>query len=217
MKLQIRYKLYIEGPRANRTSSQIPHGINPQPNRRAPRGRAGRPSHRVENRAWCTDRTQMAKINNKNRKADLAMALASGGTVTAWAAANPAVKKRTAYSWSRSREVLDQVEAIRRAALEQAIGRLSTNATDSAEEIARLAKEAASESVRLQAARAVLAELMTVSNYAALERRLAEIERRLQDRSPFPAPGSEQDPTSRSVLATGDWPPGEEGESCPTC
>jgi hypothetical protein len=144
----------------------------------------------------------MAKINNKIRKEQLALALASGGTVTAWAAAN-GVKERTVYTWSRSPEVVDQVEAIRRAVLEGAIGRLSQNATAATDEIARLAKEAVSESVRLQAARAVLAELMTVSNYAALERRMAEIERRLQDRSQFPDAASPQDQTSPSRPATG--------------
>ena len=59
--------------------------------------------------------------------------------------------------------------AIRRAALEQAVNRLSKNATMASDEIVRLVTEAGSESVRLQAARAVLAELMALCNHAVLE------------------------------------------------
>jgi hypothetical protein len=120
----------------------------------------------------------MSRINNGNRKANLALAMAGGATVVDWAAKN-GVAERTAYTWARSREVIDQVEALRRDLLDRAVNRLSGQATDAAEEIARLAREATSESVRLQAARAVLSELMAVSGFAALERRMAEIERRL--------------------------------------
>jgi hypothetical protein len=163
--------------------------------------------HRVENRERCTDRTRMPRINNQIRKSELARALATGGTVAAWSQAND-VAERTAYTWSRSPEVLDKVEAIRRAALEQAIGRLSGQATDAAQEITRLAREAVSEAVRLQAARAVLAELMTVSNYTALERRMAEIERRIAE-----GPGTRDEPVTSpdrpatsSALATDPAP-----------
>ncbi len=121
----------------------------------------------------------MSRIHNANRKANLALAVAGGTTVVEWAAAN-GVAERTAYTWARSREVIDQVEALRRDCMDQAVNRLSRRATDAAEEIARLAREAASESVRLQAARAVLGELMAVSGFATLERRMAEIERRLR-------------------------------------
>ena len=120
----------------------------------------------------------MSKRNNQDQKADLALALATGSTVKAWAESRN-VADRTARTWSRSPEVLQQVEDIRRQAIECAIGRLSDNATAAANKIARLVQEAAAESVQLQAARAVLADLMSVSNYAALERRLAEIERRV--------------------------------------
>jgi hypothetical protein len=121
------------------------------------------------------------KRNNQNQKSNLALAMAGGSTVSAWAEAN-AVPERTAYTWSRSPEVLDQVQAIRRLAVDRAVGRLSENAIAAADAIARLAREAQSESVQLQAARAVLADLMTVSNYAALEQRLAEVERRIRAR-----------------------------------
>ncbi len=124
----------------------------------------------------------MSRINNQNRKANLALAMAEGTAVARWAETN-GIPERTAYRWARSPEVAEQVEAIRRESLDRAVNRLSRQASDAAEEIARLAREAGSESVRLQAARAVLSELMAVSGFAALEWRMAKIERRLHEGS----------------------------------
>jgi hypothetical protein len=120
----------------------------------------------------------MNQRNNRDRKAALALALAAGGTVKAWALAHD-VPARTAYTWARSTEVRERVLRIRRRAIDRAIGRLSRQASVAAGRIVRLARGAESESVQLQAARAVLADLMAVSNYAALEGRLAEVERRI--------------------------------------
>jgi hypothetical protein len=125
----------------------------------------------------------MSKRNNREQKASLALAMAGGQTVAAWARDNQ-VADRTARTWSHSPEVVRLVGRIRRKAIDRAIGRLSRHATAAADQIARLAKGAASEAVRLHAARAVLADLMTVSNYAALEDRLAEVERRLAHAQP---------------------------------
>jgi hypothetical protein len=120
--------------------------------------------------------------NNRDQKADLALALATGRTVKAWAKQHDDVAERTAYNWARSPEVRSMVRRIRRRAIDRAIGRLSRHAAAAADRIAHLANAAQSESVQLQAARAVLADLMTVSNYAALEERLTDVERRLADR-----------------------------------
>lgn len=144
----------------------------------------------------------MSTIHNQNRKAGLAIAMATGGTVAAWARDNQ-VPKRTAYTWSRSPEVLELVRRIRRRAIDRAIGRLSKNATAAADEIAKLAKSATSEAVRLHAARSVLADLITVSDYAALESRLSEVESQLRD-------GSQQEPS-----APVSSHPGQEDSSCP--
>ena len=120
----------------------------------------------------------MARINNQVRKEILAKALAGGETVKDWAEKSN-VKTRTAYAWAASAEVVDQVNAVRRGALEQAMARLSQNATAASDAIVGLVKEANSESVRLQAARAVLAELAAACGQAALQSRLDEIERRM--------------------------------------
>jgi hypothetical protein len=125
----------------------------------------------------------MSKRNNQSQKAALALAMAAGSTVKAWADAH-GVPDRTARTWSNSPEVLDQVQAIRREVLHCAIGRLSDHATAAVDAIVRLVQQAASEAVRLQAARAVLADLMAVSHYAALDGRLAEVERRIAHARP---------------------------------
>ncbi len=114
--------------------------------------------------------------NNRDQKAALALALAGGSTVKAWANAHE-VPDRTAYTWARSTEVRKKVRRIQRRALDRAVGRLSRNAAAAADRIAALARGAESESVQLQAARAVLADLMQVANYADLDDRIAALER----------------------------------------
>ena len=118
--------------------------------------------------------------NNRDQKAALALALATGRTVKAWATAHD-VPGRTAYSWARSPEVKKRVRRIRRRALDRAVGRLSRHAAAAADRIAKLADAAQSEAVQLQAARAVLADLMHVANYADLDDRIAALERARQE------------------------------------
>jgi hypothetical protein len=122
----------------------------------------------------------MPKTINPNRKHKFARDVATGAEIAEWSRKNR-VSKRTAFRWYHSPEVRDEIERVRREVLDGAIGRLSRHATSAAAQITLLAGEAQSEAVRLQASRAVLAEILTVSNYAVLERRMAEIERRLQD------------------------------------
>jgi hypothetical protein len=92
--------------------------------------------------------------------------------------------RRAAPVEARSSGTRDPVETGRRAALGHTIDRFSENATAAATAIVRLAHGAESEAVRLRAARAVLADFMTVENYAFLCGRMAEIERRPDARCP---------------------------------
>jgi hypothetical protein len=117
--------------------------------------------------------------HNQDQQQGLARAIAGGSTVAAWAKTHD-IPKRTAYTWARSAAVRATVERIRRRSLDRAIGRLSRDATAAASTIAKLAQSAESETVKLTAARGLLADLMTVSDYATLERRLAEVEERLE-------------------------------------
>ena len=111
----------------------------------------------------------------KNRKTQLASAIARGGSITAWARQNE-VPLRTAFRWSSDPKVRRAVEAWRRRALDRAIGRMASRAAKAADGIARLGEGAESESVQLRAWRAILADQMAVSKFSDLEDRMAEIE-----------------------------------------
>ena len=93
------------------------------------------------------------------------------------------VARSTAFRWAQDPKVRREVEARRRRALNRAIGRLSSVAMKAANGIAKLAKEAESESVQLRAWRAILADQMAVSKFSDLEYRMAEIEEQLDERT----------------------------------
>jgi hypothetical protein len=161
----------------------------------------------------------MAKFRNKVQKDQLALHLASGGGVADWARAH-AIPERTVYSWSRSPEVRDRTEAIRRAVLAEAVQQLGAHAAAAAGQIVKLAENAQSETVRLQAARAVLAEFMSVSNYTSMAAQLADIERRLREKSgssPAPVPGIGLEPAGPYQPAADQGPLAAEDHSCSPC
>ena len=62
------------------------------------------------------------------------------------------------------------------APLNQAIGRMVRQATKAVDGIQQLAVEADSESVRLSAWRAILADQMAMAKFSTLEQRLLEVE-----------------------------------------
>ncbi len=161
----------------------------------------------------------MAKIHNEVQKDQLALHLASGGVVADWARAN-GIPDRTVYTWSRSPEVRDRTESIRRAVLAGAVKQLGAHAAAAAGQIVKLAENARSETVRLQAARAVLAEFMSVSNYTSMAGQLADIERRLRERSASPSapvPGTGLEPAEPYQPAADEGPLAAEADSCSPC
>ena len=90
--------------------------------------------------------------------------------------------ERTAFFWAKDPKVRREVDACRRRALNQAIGRLTGMAMNAVDGIAHLAQGAESESVQLRAWRGVLADLMSVSKFSVLEYRMTEIEEVLDKR-----------------------------------
>ena len=118
----------------------------------------------------------------KGQKTDLALAIAQGIAVAAWARAND-VPKRTAYTWAKQPKVRAAVESIRRRAVDQAVGRMAKRVTWASDAIADLAKGAVSESVRLSALRAILADMMSVTRFSGFERRMTNIEEQLRERT----------------------------------
>jgi hypothetical protein len=123
----------------------------------------------------------------RSQRTQLALAIANGTSVAAWACGNE-VPKRTAYRWSREPKVRTAVESYRLRAVDRAIGRMARRATWATEGIAKLAKSAESESVRLAALRAILSDMMAVSQFARLEKYLTE---------------SEEQPHARNNASTG--------------
>src|SRR5271167_3851770 len=75
-----------------------------------------------------------------------------------------------------------RAESSRRRALDRAIGRMAKRATWVVNGITDLADNAKSESVRLSALRAMLRDMMAVSQFSGLEVRMAEVEEQLRER-----------------------------------
>jgi hypothetical protein len=116
------------------------------------------------------------------KKTQLALAIAQGASVSAWARANE-VPLRTAYRWAAEPKVRATVESCRRRALDRAIGRLAMRATWAADRIAKLGADSKSDSVKLAALRAVLSDMMKVTEFHGLELRITDIEVQLRDRT----------------------------------
>ena len=114
-------------------------------------------------------------------------AIDSPSAIAAWAQQS-GVPKRTAFHWARDPKVRREVEACRRRALNQAIGRLTDMAMNAVDGIVTLAKEADSESVQLRAWRAILADQIAVSKLSDLEYRMAEIEKQLEKKTGYTRP-----------------------------
>jgi hypothetical protein len=89
----------------------------------------------------------MTGESTNSQKMLLAVAIAEGTPVAEWAS-RTGVPERTAYHWAAQPEVRAEVEAIRRRALDEAIGRMAKRATWAVDGIIKLGENAASESVR---------------------------------------------------------------------
>src|SRR5262249_54418594 len=120
----------------------------------------------------------MSGPRDSQLKTELALAVASGQSVAAWARARE-VPERTAYSWAATSAFKATVERYRIRFVDRAIGRLARRATQAVEEIVTLSQTAKSEAVKLAAARAVLSELAGVTSHAAMQHQLAELRERI--------------------------------------
>jgi hypothetical protein len=120
--------------------------------------------------------------NSQSRKKLLALAIARGTSIAAWAHKNN-VPKQTANRWASEPRVRATAESCRRRALDRAIGRMTRHVAWAADQIAELATDADSQSVQLAALRAIFSNMMAVSEFAALEERMTQIEEQLRLRS----------------------------------
>ena len=119
----------------------------------------------------------MHEVDSKmeDLKTSLGLAMARGQSVAAWAHQND-VAERTAQRWAKEPKVREASDLWRRRVLNQAIGRTVRRASKAVDGIERLAKGADSESVRLRAWRAILADQMTMARFSTLEQRMTELE-----------------------------------------
>ncbi len=124
----------------------------------------------------------MEKEVRRHKKINLAAAVAEGESIAEWARQN-AGPERTAQRWAQDRNVRREVDACRRRAINEAIGRMTHMARNAVDGILTLAKGADSESVQLRAWRGVLADLMSVSKFSVLEDRVTELEEEVDRRN----------------------------------
>lgn len=117
----------------------------------------------------------MSEEPERGTKEQLAYAVARGRSVRSWArSANvPCV---TAQRWSKDPEVRKMAEELRRRALDGAVGHVAMRSIWVMKRMTRLATEADSDAVQLQALRGLLAEMITVSKYSGLEARMTKLE-----------------------------------------
>ncbi len=96
----------------------------------------------------------MNKEHRQERKARLALVLAQGRSVAAWAHENH-VPRSTAYRWAGQPEVRAAAESSRRRACNRVLGRLARRAYFESYQVVKLAESAESEPVRLRALRSI--------------------------------------------------------------
>jgi hypothetical protein len=111
---------------------------------------------------------------------ELALEIAAGGSVRKWAA-DHGIPERTCYGWSGSPGFVELVQSHRRKMTDRVIGQLTGKASKAVRCLERLMEHGAADSVRLGAARAILSELVAIGNWADLEKRFCELEKRMNN------------------------------------
>jgi hypothetical protein len=110
----------------------------------------------------------------------LALAVAAGRSVAAWAR-ETGTPGRTAYGWTQTPEFKSLVRTHRRRLVDAGIGKLTRHVCKAVNQIAKLADQAQSEAVKLAAARAILAELIAVSNLAEVSQEIEGLKRQIEE------------------------------------
>ncbi len=113
------------------------------------------------------------------KKLGLAAAIAQGISIRSWASKND-VPKTTACRWALEPQVKIEAQKIRRRMLDRIAGAMTKRGAFALSGIIRLANEAQSESVQLNAFKTILTDAMRIARYADLETRMAEFEEKLR-------------------------------------
>ena len=145
----------------------------------------------------------MQELPVQNKKSDLAMVIARGGSVIAWAKKNE-VAERTAFYWAKDPKVREEVEEWRRHSFDQALGRMNSRSRKAADGIFKLASGAESEAVQLRAWRTMLSDQMAMAEHSTLDRRMLELEGFVKARQTGAnGPGHNSRPGEYSTAAPG--------------
>jgi hypothetical protein len=123
----------------------------------------------------------MSEETPRGTKGQLAIALAQGCSITAWARDNN-VPRPTVYRWAKEPEVRKAKEECRRRILDRAVGMMIKRVPWAVPKLIVLAADAESEFVRLQAIKTLVKDMMAVSKFSGLEERMTQIERKLDER-----------------------------------
>jgi len=106
----------------------------------------------------------------------LAAHVAAGKTIRS-AAQTMGISEATAYGFSGSDVFRDEVSRLRSDAINAAVGRLTAAASEAVDTLRSLLDAANEPSVRLNAAKAILANLGPISEHGELRQRIDAIER----------------------------------------
>jgi hypothetical protein len=117
-----------------------------------------------------------------NKRDQLALAIAQGNSIAGWARQNQ-VPESTAYKWSCDPDLRHRVRDLRRRYFDRTHGWLSVHSLWAVKGVKKLAEAAENESIQLRARRAILHDLMKVTEFADMEDRVESIEEEIRVRN----------------------------------
>ena len=123
----------------------------------------------------------MGEETQSGTKEQLAVALAQGCSITAWARDNN-VPRPTVYRWAKDPEVRKEMQECRRRIIDRTVGMMVKRLPCVVPKLAILATDSESESVRLRAIKILFTDMMAMSKFSCLEERMTQIEEKLDER-----------------------------------
>lgn len=111
-----------------------------------------------------------------------ALAVATGHSIPKWAESN-GVSARTVQRWATKPAFHRRVNELRRRMSDRTIGILTAMSTAAAAELAKLATKGQTEQIRLVACRAILSDLLAISNHAEIKVEIEELKKGLAEQT----------------------------------
>ena len=132
--------------------------------------------HRGDSQVPAQPLRPVSAVSSRSIKAErLAIALAQGRTRSE-AALAAGVSDRTVYAWLADPDFRSRVDELRRAVLDESLSVLFASSALASRTLAALLAETVPPTVRLGAARAILADLVALTFHADLEARIRALE-----------------------------------------